>query len=1142
MANKPRLSIIIPVRQTTKEHRDTDRLANCLASLVAQTGVAAGECEVIVSDTDSSPAFRKAHEAAAKAGKARYIYTQTRKPWNISRARNIGIRAARGEFVMVTDMDCVFSPSFVAVVLKHAAEETIVHCRINDLPAGYDGALDDWRRMNVASIMRPAWCYGGCQVVSRRWAEEVHGYDEKYVLWGAEDNDLMERAVAAGKRQVWIEREASYFHQYHDQGNRKADTEQLARNKARLKLTETRQLPIVRNPRRWGGQAAEPGPWDDVAVIVTTFMRDKSMFRTVKTIRKFYPTIDIILADNGHPTPEKSAFAESYDCQLVEVPFDSGVTVTRNAGVRALDKRRHAYVVIVEDDIGFTTATDFGAWRAVLDAEPEVGVAGGLLRLLTEHAGESEQHYEATLEISADDRTAYLRKIEAPEWKKTRSGVRYHFADIVLNVFMARRATLDAHPWDENIKSAPEHCDWFFGLKYRAPATVPRRVVYCPDVALVHFRDLAGFVDEDYKAYRQRPGAFRHFADKWGVDYYWNSWHPRWGMENPQRLLEYVEASTGGRRCVFTAVAKALDQLKLKWWLEAGTCLGAIREKDFIGHDPDIDVGVWTDDVPRTAEQITGLLRDAGFTLYHQWAHEGRITELSFTKAEVKVDVFFFYERDGLAWHGAFGPENDIGTGGYTRFLPHIFSLDLFRDLKTVEFAGLHVKVPNPPERYLVERYGTDWKTPNRDYKYWTDCRAVAPKFFTPEAATVYIGGVWDVFHHGHLNILERCRSLGHRLVVGVLTDEAAEAYKARPLIPEAERLRIVRALRVVDEAALQHHQDPTDDLAAAGLEPDYLVHGSDWDFVPGADYVRAHGGRTVFLPYTSGVSSTLLKLGGGSGTGKGGHVVRRPMAATGGIEYAVGIKTFMRERTLERTVAAFRARMTSPCRLYICDDSGKKSDRKLALYGDLRREGATIIERPFDTGLAAGRNAIVKAATEPYVLITDDDVALDDQAALDRMRAVLDARPDIGLVAALVSYEQGGPFASAGYARGLRLERIGRLLKRSPMAGTYEKAPMMDGTDTLYVVADQVPNCFLARRELFEDVRWDDRIKVEYEHADFFLQMMTGGKWKAAVAVEAGATHFRSEPDMEYERHRRAYSSAYFKQKWAVDNVINQF
>lgn len=1124
--SKPKISIIIPVRQTVKDHRDVERLDRCIRSLVDQGKP--GRFEVIVSDTDSSAFYKKSHAAICKAHSVKYIFTRTGLPWNISRARNIGIRAARGEFVMVTDMDCIFAPGFLDVVLKYADEDSIVHCRISDLPERFPAPLDAWKAMASAAVMRPAWCYGGCQVVSRKWAEAVHGYDERFILWGADDNDFFERAVQSGKRSIWIEAEATYFHQWHPQDNRTADIAQKEKNRARLRLTEAKKLPIIRNPHEWGWEK-ESDKWSDTAIIVTAFMREKSLLRTIESARLLYPTVDIIIADNGNPSKQKEEWAEIYGCEIVQVPFDSGVTVARNAGVKAL-KRRHKYVVIVEDDIGFGSCSDLSKWKKILDSDPALGIAGGQLQVVTDFGGDSIQSYEAELSIGASDRTLYLKKIEKPEWKKHK-GIDYHLADIVLNVFMAKRETLDAVQWDENIKSAPEHCDFFFSLKYRSGDLVPKRVAFVPSVSLIHYRDAAGMLDNNYRSYRTRPGAFAYFGKKWSVDFFWNSWNPKWGIPNPTVLATYAESSTASRKSIFQSAAVVFDKMGVKWWLEAGTCLGAIRDHDFIAHDPDIDIGVWTENAVAFANDLSVKMLEAGFAEYKRWQHEGRIIEISFTKADSKVDVFLFYERNGLAWHGAFGPANDNGSGDYDRFLPHVFTRRLFDELKPIEFCGLTVNVPNPPEQYLRERYGAGWETPDREYKYWKDCRSIAPKFLSPKATT-FISGTWDIFHYGHLNILERCCAIGKNVIVGVLSDAAAGADHV--ITPQAERLRIIKSLRCVSEAFIQDDIDPTADIKGMH-EVDYLAHGDDVDSILGSDAVRERGGIPILLPHTKGISASLIRMAQGES-------VKKPKRFDSGATIAVGIKTFMREKTLSRTLQALHGNITSKFRLYICDDSGKKSDRKLAMYQDLKKRGAVIIDKPFDSGISAGRNAIIKALAEPLILITDDDVMLDDQAALDRMLAVLEARPDVGLVAALIHHEKGGAFASAGYARGLRLERQGGLLKRTPCKSSYERAPMRGGGDALYLVADQVPNCFLARAEVFESLRWDDRIKVEFEHMDFFLRMKAEGKWKAAVAVEAEATHFLSEADLEYERARRSGSAAYFKQKHGIENIVSQF
>jgi len=126
----------------------------------------------------------------------------------------------------------------------------------------------------------------------------------------------------------------------------------------------------------------------------------------------------------------------------------------------------------------------------------------------------------------------------------------------------------------------------------------------------------------------------------------------------------------------------------------------------------------------------------------------------------------------------------------------------------------------------------------------------------------VFTAGVWDILHVGHLNLLNRAKALGDVLLVGVLTDEAAERYKPRPVMPFEQRIELVRALRMVDEVYPVHDTNATPLIAE--LEPDILVHGSDISHKPGWEigqtWIREHGGQFVVLPYTEGVSSTGLK------------------------------------------------------------------------------------------------------------------------------------------------------------------------------------------------------------------------------------------------------------------------------------------
>lgn len=64
---------------------------------------------------------------------------------------------------------------------------------------------------------------------------------------------------------------------------------------------------------------------------------------------------------------------------------------------------------------------------------------------------------------------------------------------------------------------------------------------------------------------------------------------------------------------------------------------------------------------------------------------------------------------------------------------------------------------------------------------------------------TIYLDGVFDLFHIGHLKSIEQCAALGDRVIIGITGDHDAMGYKRRPIINEADRTAIVQSLKMVD-------------------------------------------------------------------------------------------------------------------------------------------------------------------------------------------------------------------------------------------------------------------------------------------------------------------------------------------------------
>jgi glycerol-3-phosphate cytidylyltransferase len=116
--------------------------------------------------------------------------------------------------------------------------------------------------------------------------------------------------------------------------------------------------------------------------------------------------------------------------------------------------------------------------------------------------------------------------------------------------------------------------------------------------------------------------------------------------------------------------------------------------------------------------------------------------------------------------------------------------------------------------------------------------------------------GTFDVFHYGHLLMLDRARELGDYLIVGVSTDELNYSKKDRyPIYSEKERLEIIRGLRAVDEVFYEH---TLEDKRQYVLEhkADILVMGDDWlgRFDDLGDVCEV-----VYLPRTPAISTTAI-------------------------------------------------------------------------------------------------------------------------------------------------------------------------------------------------------------------------------------------------------------------------------------------
>ncbi|PNF10353.1 glycerol-3-phosphate cytidylyltransferase [Enterobacter cancerogenus] len=116
--------------------------------------------------------------------------------------------------------------------------------------------------------------------------------------------------------------------------------------------------------------------------------------------------------------------------------------------------------------------------------------------------------------------------------------------------------------------------------------------------------------------------------------------------------------------------------------------------------------------------------------------------------------------------------------------------------------------------------------------------------------------GTYDVFHIGHINILERAALLGGYLIVGISSDNLSYEKKQRyPLYSQGDRIKIISSMRCVDEVFIE---ESLEDKARYIQEKnaDLLVMGNDWEGK--FDWVKPWC-DVVYLPRTPSISTTEI-------------------------------------------------------------------------------------------------------------------------------------------------------------------------------------------------------------------------------------------------------------------------------------------
>jgi rfaE bifunctional protein nucleotidyltransferase chain/domain len=125
----------------------------------------------------------------------------------------------------------------------------------------------------------------------------------------------------------------------------------------------------------------------------------------------------------------------------------------------------------------------------------------------------------------------------------------------------------------------------------------------------------------------------------------------------------------------------------------------------------------------------------------------------------------------------------------------------------------------------------------------------------------VFTNGCFDILHSGHVDYLNKAKSFGDILIVGLNSDKSVKSIKGekRPIICEIDRAFLLLNLKSVDYVVL--FDEDTPDILIKAIIPDVLVKGADWELekIVGKKEVEEAGGRVERVEFVSQLSTSRI-------------------------------------------------------------------------------------------------------------------------------------------------------------------------------------------------------------------------------------------------------------------------------------------
>lgn len=236
-------------------------------------------------------------------------------------------------------------------------------------------------------------------------------------------------------------------------------------------------------------------------------------------------------------------------------------------------------------------------------------------------------------------------------------------------------------------------------------------------------------------------------------------------------------------------------------------------------------------------------------------------------------------------------------------------------------------------------------------------------------------------------------------------------------------------------------------------------------------------------------------------------------------------IITFLRDEYLHICVDSLLSQYPN-INVIIGDQNPSKKKKK-----HFEKLGIRYIELDYDCGLCKARNELVKLVNTDYILIGDDDFKYTDESKVDEMLWMIETHKDIDLIGGRIS-ESGQIKNYQGFIEEHNKHFIYKPLEIKENAGI--------------VPVDLTFNFFISKTGAVKAVKWDEQIKVAYEHSSFFIDFKRAG-YKAFFTPDSVVIHKPPLSNLSGDNHKqykqfrsRKSDKKRFFEKYNLDYVID--